>query len=130
MAIFGLAVGEDDPDAGKNHNLGSGLSMADIQRMNNVSGTHASVSHAPKRHSASQETDLERKIIRVGKKFKGLRYGQCSLDELDNYGAWLRRTAAEKNESMNDLALEFCEDVEALKQMLTGFAPSDSNIPF
>lgn len=114
MCIFGLAT-EDDPDA-----KGGQPTLQSIAH-----SKAASQSRAPK----GNHTGIANKVIRCGKKFAGMKYGDCDLSELQNYAQWLQRTSQEQGKEMNDYAIEFCDDLLKLERESSGFAPMDG-VPF
>lgn len=114
MTFFGLAT-EDDPDA-----------KPEQPTIQSIAHSKApSPSRAPK----GNHTGIANKVIRCGKKFAGMKYGDCDLSELQNYAQWLQRTSQEQGKEMNDYAIEFCDDLLKLERESSGFAPMDG-VPF
>jgi hypothetical protein len=81
-------------------------------------------------------SSLAGKQIKCGKKFNGLTYGQVPLDELANYGEWIKREVKQQNAYHH----EFLADLNQLQMEASmagepegppnDFAPPDETIPF
>lgn len=132
MDIFGLAS-EGDPDA---HPQQQQISNYVATGRNNPRPP-AVAPQAHRHQSTAANYSIAAKEIKVGKKFKGVKYGSVPLEVLLSYGDWLKKSSEQENKPLSATAEEFLSDVAILQLEATDegpgrdFAPmSDDQVPF
>lgn len=128
LPLLGIATG-DDPDAAP------AAKPALQARTGGYSRPQQQAARPPAALPVSGSS-LAGKQIKCGKKFSGLTYGQVPLDELANYGEWIKREVKQQNAYHH----EFLADLNQLQMEASmagepegpqnDFAPPPDEIPF
>lgn len=112
QTIFGLAPSEDDdPDV---------MRPGEQWKPTPV---------APTPSVASGSSEAANYIVRVGKKFKGLRLGTIPLDEAINYAEWLKGDCRKSNKPLSHEANEYCDRVNQLRMEVEATEPGFAQLP-
>ena len=101
LGIFGISPEDDDGAATVNSN-----------NVQNNNGTNTSVANKDNVKKPNKEIPNHEWIIPFGKKFKGKRFADCMLDDLDSYANFLINSAKDYGKELTGPAKEFVERVD------------------